>query len=281
MLIADLGRPPCSASPSGCSGSTRRDWLYMPIYMRVRRVPRSSSCPSSPPGSQRLGVGVGVAVHRADRRRWRALHARRRRLRRPAAQPVAALLRLPRGVPLASRSSRSSRTTSASRSRRTPCAERSSRVTMRPRSRNKSAALPRHTPGMAEKNCHSLNYPTVVAGAVAAATATALSSQLGLLGTILGAAIASIVSAVVTNALGGWIAHLHGATRDRDPLPFQRLAGRCRRDRAGGARVPHRSRPGHPRRPRRQLRRAADGADRAALIAPPASTLVRRSPRPS
>jgi hypothetical protein len=76
---------------------------------------------------------------------------------------------------------------------------------------------------MAEKTAHSLNYPTVVAGAVAAATATALSSQLGLLGTILGAAIASIVSAVVTNALGGWIAHLHGATRDRDPLPFQRL----------------------------------------------------------
>ena len=76
---------------------------------------------------------------------------------------------------------------------------------------------------MAEKTAHSLNYPTVVAGAVAAATATALSSQLGLLGTILGAAIASVVSAVVTTALGGWIAHLHGATRDRDPLPFQRL----------------------------------------------------------
>jgi hypothetical protein len=27
----------------------------------------------------------------------------------------------------------------------------------------------------------------------------------------------------VTNALGGWIARLHGATRDRDPVPFQRL----------------------------------------------------------
>jgi len=76
---------------------------------------------------------------------------------------------------------------------------------------------------MPEKNSHALNYPTVVAGAVAAATATALSSQLGLLGTILGAALASVVSAVVTNALAGWIAHLHGATRDRDPLPFQRL----------------------------------------------------------
>jgi hypothetical protein len=58
---------------------------------------------------------------------------------------------------------------------------------------------------------------------VAAASATALSSQLGLLGTILGAALASVVSAVVTNALGGWIARLHGATRARDPLPFQRL----------------------------------------------------------
>lgn len=74
-----------------------------------------------------------------------------------------------------------------------------------------------------DQNTPALNYPTVVAGAVAAATATALSSQLGLLGTILGAAVASTVSAVVTSALGGWIARLHGATRDRDPLPFQRL----------------------------------------------------------
>ena len=76
---------------------------------------------------------------------------------------------------------------------------------------------------VANENTHSLNYPTVVAGAVAAATATALSSQMGLLGTILGAAIASVISAVVTNALGGWIAQLHGATRDRNPVPFQRL----------------------------------------------------------
>jgi hypothetical protein len=76
---------------------------------------------------------------------------------------------------------------------------------------------------VASQNSHSLNYPTVVAGAVAAATATALSSQMGLLGTILGAALASVVSAVVTQTLSGWIAHLHGATRDRDPLPFQRL----------------------------------------------------------
>jgi uncharacterized BrkB/YihY/UPF0761 family membrane protein len=75
---------------------------------------------------------------------------------------------------------------------------------------------------MAE-NTHTLNYPTVVAGAVAAATATALSHQLGLVGTILGAAVASVISAIVTNALGNWIAHVHGATRDRDPLPFQRL----------------------------------------------------------
>jgi hypothetical protein len=80
----------------------------------------------------------------------------------------------------------------------------------------------RQTHEMSE-NTHTLTYPTVVAGAVAAATATALSSQLGLLGTILGAAIASVVSAVVTNALGSWLARLHGATRDRDPLPFQRL----------------------------------------------------------
>jgi hypothetical protein len=76
---------------------------------------------------------------------------------------------------------------------------------------------------VASENSHSLNYPTVVTGAVAATTATALSSQMGLLGTILGAAIASMISAIVTNALGGWIARLHGATRDRDPVPFERL----------------------------------------------------------
>jgi hypothetical protein len=76
---------------------------------------------------------------------------------------------------------------------------------------------------VADQKTHSLNYPTMIAGAVAAATATALSGQLGLLGTILGAAVASVVSAVVTHGLGGWIAHLHGATRDRAPLPFQRL----------------------------------------------------------
>jgi hypothetical protein len=79
------------------------------------------------------------------------------------------------------------------------------------------------TTRVADENTPALNYPTVVAGAVAAATATALSSQLGLVGTILGAAVASTVSAVVTSALGGWIARLHGATRDRDPMPFQRL----------------------------------------------------------
>ncbi|HET7430416.1 MAG TPA: hypothetical protein VFJ89_02835 [Nocardioides sp.] len=76
---------------------------------------------------------------------------------------------------------------------------------------------------MPHENSPALNYPTVVAGAVAAATATALSSQLGLLGTILGAAIASVVSAIVTQTLGGWISRLHGATRERDPMPFQQL----------------------------------------------------------
>jgi hypothetical protein len=76
---------------------------------------------------------------------------------------------------------------------------------------------------MSDANSHTLSYPTVVAGAVAAATATALSHQMGLVGTILGAAVASVICAVVTNALGSWIAHLHGATRARDPLPFQRL----------------------------------------------------------
>ena len=76
---------------------------------------------------------------------------------------------------------------------------------------------------MADQNSPTLTYPTVIAGAVAAATATALSHQLGLVGTILGAAVASVISAIVTNSLATWIARLHGATRDRDPMPFQRM----------------------------------------------------------
>jgi hypothetical protein len=76
---------------------------------------------------------------------------------------------------------------------------------------------------MADEKTHTLSYPTVLAGAVAAATATALSHQLGLVGTILGAAIASVITAIVTSALAGWISHFHSATRSRNPIPFQRL----------------------------------------------------------
>lgn len=76
---------------------------------------------------------------------------------------------------------------------------------------------------MPEKKHVDLSWPTVVGGAVAAATATALSTRLGLVGTIVGAAVASIVSTVVTAGLVGWIEHLRGATRRRDPLPYRNL----------------------------------------------------------
>src|SRR4029079_16122019 len=159
---------------------------------------------------------------RPDRRRRPALHRRRHRLRVPAARPVAPVLRVPRGVPLLHGAG------VPGPLRRhlpgdvlPPLIGRES-----PHSggdRGTSPPPASSHPAMADEKTHTLNYPTVVAGAVAAATAHAISSQLGLLGTILGAAVASVVSAVVTNALGGWIAHLHGATRDREPPPLQRL----------------------------------------------------------
>lgn len=70
----------------------------------------------------------------------------------------------------------------------------------------------------------SLNYPTVVGGAVAAATAAALSTRLGLVGTILGAAFASVVSTVVTTWLAGWLERLHhvaARAEDRPPTPWR------------------------------------------------------------
>jgi hypothetical protein len=76
---------------------------------------------------------------------------------------------------------------------------------------------------MADEHAHTLNYPTVVAGAVIAATATALSREMGVLGTILGAAVASVVSAVVTHALAHGISRMHSATRDRDPTPLRQV----------------------------------------------------------
>lgn len=78
-------------------------------------------------------------------------------------------------------------------------------------------------PPVPEKKHHDLSWPTLVGGAVAAATASALSSRLGLVGTIVGAVVASLVSTVVTAGLVGWIEHLRGATRRRDPLPYRNL----------------------------------------------------------
>ena len=76
---------------------------------------------------------------------------------------------------------------------------------------------------MSDENRTSLTYPTVIGGAVAAATATALSSRLGLMGTILGAVVASVVSTLVSTVFVNWLERMHGATRDRDHRPWQRL----------------------------------------------------------
>ena len=92
--------------------TSRSGWAAVFVLPAVRRRVRAAR-------RRHRHRGAG-----ADRGRRRALHARRRRLRLPSARPVAALVRLPRGVPHRSRSWRSSPTTSASRSRRTPCAER-------------------------------------------------------------------------------------------------------------------------------------------------------------
>ena len=76
----------------------RAPWLYMPIYIAMGWA-AVFFLPAFAAGSHRLGVGIGTAVLVLIIGRRRALHARRRRLRLQAAQPVAALVRLPRGVP--------------------------------------------------------------------------------------------------------------------------------------------------------------------------------------
>ena len=84
---------------------------------------RSSSSPSFLDGATAPGRGHRHRHLRPDRGRRRALHLRRRGLRLQAAQPLAAVVRLPRGLPHLHDRWRSSRTTSASRWRPTPCAE--------------------------------------------------------------------------------------------------------------------------------------------------------------
>ena len=98
-------------------------WLYVPIYVALGWA-AVFFIPSFYAGATRLGFGIGVATFVHDRGRRRALHAGRGGLRLQAPQPVAALVRLPRGVPHASRSWPSPPTTWASRSPPTPCADR-------------------------------------------------------------------------------------------------------------------------------------------------------------
>ena len=97
-------------------------WLYVPIYIALGWA-AVFFLPAFLDGATRLGVGIGDRDVHDDRGRRRALHVRRRRLRLQAPQPVAALVRLPRGVPHLHDPGVRRRTTSASRWRRTPCAD--------------------------------------------------------------------------------------------------------------------------------------------------------------
>ena len=74
-------------------------WLFVPIYMALGWS-AVFFIPSFFHGATALGLGIGDRGLRADRRRRRALHRGRRRLRLQAPQPVTALVRLPRGLPL-------------------------------------------------------------------------------------------------------------------------------------------------------------------------------------
>jgi len=76
---------------------------------------------------------------------------------------------------------------------------------------------------MSDEKSFPLTYPAVIGGAVAAATATTLSTRLGLVGTVLGAVLASMVSTLVSTMFARWLEGLHGAAREHDPRPWQRL----------------------------------------------------------
>ena len=85
------GAAPSAACCSGSSGSAPR------AGSTCRSTSRSAGSRSSTSG--RCCSSGGPAVGHPHRGRRRALHARRRRLRHQAAQPVTALVRVPRDLP--------------------------------------------------------------------------------------------------------------------------------------------------------------------------------------
>ena len=73
-------------------------WLYMPIYIGMGWA-AVFYIPAFAAGSNRLGVGIGTAILVLIAAGGALYTARRRRLQHQAAQPVAALVRLPRDLP--------------------------------------------------------------------------------------------------------------------------------------------------------------------------------------
>ena len=98
-------------------------WLYTPIYIALGWAAVFFLPGFAHGASQRLGTPIGDRGPGADRGRRRPLHPRRRRLRLPAARPVAAAGSASTRCSTRSRSWPSPRTTSASRWRRTRCAD--------------------------------------------------------------------------------------------------------------------------------------------------------------
>ena len=116
--VGGLGGARSSACCSGCSGWTPRAGSTC----RSTSASAGRRCSSSPASSTARPAARAPGWRS---RSWSSsywvvpLHVRRRRLRRQAAGPLAAVVRLPRGFPLVHDRRRSSRTTSASRWRRT------------------------------------------------------------------------------------------------------------------------------------------------------------------
>ena len=75
-------------------------WLYTPIYIAMGWAAVFFIPGFIDGASSRLGTGMGDRRARADRLRRHPLHARRRGLRLQVPEPLTALVRLPRGVPL-------------------------------------------------------------------------------------------------------------------------------------------------------------------------------------
>ena len=135
LLLDRLVAAPSAACCSGCFWVGAPRWLYTPIYVALGWVAVFYLGPLLRAGGAAVVIliAVGGVLY--------TLGARR--LRHQAAEPVTALVRLPRDLPRAAPSRRSSRTTSPRRSRSTASPRlRSGPHAWRPRRLRPGAALP-------------------------------------------------------------------------------------------------------------------------------------------